>query len=307
MNLRDLKYLISVSETLHFGKAAARCFVSQPTLSGQIHKLEEELGLVLFERTNRSVHVTPVGQRVVTHARQILEQAQAIRSISREQKDPLAGALRIGAIHTLSPYLVPLFMIRLTKAHPELSLELTEATTDQLLGQLNDHQIDGALLATAPPTDDLKEIRIFREPFWLAHPRNHPLYDKDDITLDDLKDERILLLSQEHCLTEQVTSACRVARRSLQETGPRLNASSLDTLVQLVGMGLGVTLVPALSVHGGRLAVEGVVLREVDIPDAYREVRLVYRSSFPRITALTLLCEIIAEVMPNTVTKIAES
>ena len=301
MNLRDLEYLVAVSENLHFGKAAARCFVSQPTLSGQIHKLEDELGFVLFERTNRSVHVTPIGQKVVAHARQILEQAQAIRSLSSEHKDPLAGPLRIGAIHTLSPYLVPLFMIQLTEAHPELSLELTEATTDQLLSQLNDHQIDGALLATAPPDDDLKEIRLFREPFWLAHPRDHVLYEKDEITLEDLKDERILLLSQEHCLTEQVTSACRIANRGLASTVPRLNASSLDTLVQLVGMGLGVTLVPALSVHGGRLAVDGVVLREVEIPDAYREIRLVYRSSFPRLSALKLFADIVCDVLPNTV------
>jgi len=301
MNLRDLEYLVAVSENLHFGKAAARCFVSQPTLSGQIHKLEDELGFVLFERTNRSVHVTPIGQKVVAHARQILEQAQAIRSLSSEQKDPLAGPLRIGAIHTLSPYLVPLFMIQLTEAHPELSLELTEATTDQLLSQLNDHQIDGALLGTAPPDDDLKEIRLFREPFWLAHPRDHVLYEKDEITLEDLKDERILLLSQEHCLTEQVTSACRIANRALAGTVPRLNASSLDTLVQLVGMGLGVTLVPALSVHGGRLAADGVVLREVEIPDAYREIRLVYRSSFPRLSALKLFADIVCDVLPNTV------
>lgn len=301
MNLRDLEYLVAVSENLHFGKAAARCFVSQPTLSGQIHKLEDELGFVLFERTNRSVHVTPIGQKVVAHARQILEQAQAIRSLSSEQKDPLAGPLRIGAIHTLSPYLVPLFMIQLTEAHPELSLELTEATTDQLLSQLNDHQIDGALLATAPPDDELKEIRLFREPFWLAHPRDHVLYEKDEITLEDLKDERILLLSQEHCLTEQVTSACRIANRGLAGTIPRLNASSLDTLVQLVGMGLGVTLVPALSVHGGRLAADGVVLREVEIPDAYREIRLVYRSSFPRLSALKLFADIVCDVLPNTV------
>ena len=301
MNLRDLEYLVAVSENLHFGKAAARCFVSQPTLSGQIHKLEDELGFVLFERTNRSVHVTPIGQKVVAHARQILEQAQAIRSLSSEQKDPLAGPLRIGAIHTLSPYLVPLFMIQLTEAHPELSLELTEATTDQLLSQLNDHQIDGALLATAPPDDDLKEIGLFREPFWLAHPRDHVLYEKDEITLEDLKDERILLLSQEHCLTEQVTSACRIANRALAGTVPRLNASSLDTLVQLVGMGLGVTLVPALSVHGGRLAADGVVLREVEIPDAYREIRLVYRSSFPRLSALKLFADIVCDVLPNTV------
>ena len=196
MNFRDLEYLVAVSETLHFGQAAQRCFVSQPTLSGQIHKLEEELGATLFERTNRSVHITAIGQKIVGHARQILEQAEVIRSLGSDQNDLLTGPLRIGAIHTLSPYLVPLFMLELQQQHSELSLELTEATTDQLIAKLRDHQLDGALLATSPPGEDLEEIQLFKEPFWLAHPRDHHFYNKDEVSLADLKDEKVLLLSE---------------------------------------------------------------------------------------------------------------
>ncbi len=301
MNLKDLQYLVAVSETLHFGRAAKRCFVSQPTLSGQIHKLEQELGATLFERTNRSVHITPIGQQVISHARQILEQADAIRNLGQAQVDPLAGPLRIGAIHTLSPYLVPLFMLQLQQQHPELSLELTEATTDQLLIKLKEHQLDAALLATPPTADDLTEMHLFREPFWLAHPRDHDLYEKDEVTLNDLKRENVLLLSQEHCLSEQVMNACAINARTTTNPMPGLNASSLETLVQLVGMGLGVTLVPALSVHGGRLATDRVIMRAVKIPDAIRTVRLVYRASFPRLSALILRANIICEVLPNTV------
>ena len=304
MNFRDLEYLVAVSETLHFGQAAQRCFVSQPTLSGQIHKLEEELGATLFERTNRSVHITAIGQKIVGHARQILEQAEVIRSLGSDQNDLLTGPLRIGAIHTLSPYLVPLFMLELQEQHPELSLELTEATTDQLVAKLRDHQLDGALLATSPPADDLKEIQLFKEPFWLAHPRDHHFYNQDEISLADLKDEKVLLLSEEHCLSEQIISACKIDSRDSANPLPCLNASSLETLVQLVGMGLGITLVPALSVHGGRLATDKVILREVRIPQAIRQVRLVYRQTFPRQPALGALSEIISAVLPNTVRQI---
>lgn len=304
MNFRDLEYLIAVSETLHFGQAAQRCFVSQPTLSGQIHKLEEELGATLFERTNRSVHITAIGQKIVGHARQILEQAEVIRSLGSDQNDLLTGPLRIGAIHTLSPYLVPLFMLELQEQHPELSLELTEATTDQLVAKLRDHQLDGALLATSPPADDLNEIQLFKEPFWLAHPRDHHFYNQDEVSLADLKDEKVLLLSEEHCLSEQIISACKIDSWDSANPLPRLNASSLETLVQLVGMGLGITLVPALSVHGGRLATDKVILREVSIPQAVRQVRLVYRQTFPRQPALGALSDIISAVLPNTVRQI---
>ncbi|HCL94085.1 MAG TPA: LysR family transcriptional regulator [Gammaproteobacteria bacterium] len=304
MNFRDLEYLIAVSETLHFGQAAQRCFVSQPTLSGQIHKLEEELGATLFERTNRSVHITAIGQKIVGHARQILEQAEVIRSLGSDQNDLLTGPLRIGAIHTLSPYLVPLFMLELQEQHPELSLELTEATTDQLVAKLRDHQLDGALLATSPPAEDLKEIQLFKEPFWLAHPRDHHFYNQDEVSLADLKDEKVLLLSEEHCLSEQIISACKIDSRDSANPLPRLNASSLETLVQLVGMGLGITLIPALSVHGGRLATDKVILREVSIPQAVRQVRLVYRQTFPRQPALGALSDIISAVLPNTVRQI---
>jgi len=148
MNLRDLKYIVAVAESHHFGKAAERCFVSQPTLSGQIKKLEEELDLVIFERNKRSVEVTPVGEVIIAHARKLLEQADAIEQLAQAHRDPLAGSLRVGAIPTLSPYLMPLILVPLRKTYPQMKLVLSEEITGTLLRRLERHEIDVALIAT---------------------------------------------------------------------------------------------------------------------------------------------------------------
>ncbi|MGD8678066.1 MAG: LysR family transcriptional regulator, partial [Chromatiales bacterium] len=170
MNIRDLKYLIAVAETNHFGKAAERCYVSQPTLSGQIKKLEEELGVTLFERTKRSVSITPVGEEIVALSKKLMEQADAIVQLAKAHNNPLAGALRIGVIHTISPYLMPLVLMPLKLAHPELRPVLTEEVTANLMTMLHQHQLDAAIIATDEEGDEYETIRLFEEPFWLAHP-----------------------------------------------------------------------------------------------------------------------------------------
>ncbi|HEY5738764.1 MAG TPA: LysR family transcriptional regulator, partial [Gammaproteobacteria bacterium] len=168
MNLRDLKYIVAVADSGHFGRAARHCFVSQPTLSGQIKKLEAELGVMIFERTNRRVAVTPTGEEILRHARLMIEQSDAITQIARARQDPLAGPLRIGAIPTLSPYLMPLILLPLKKRHPQMKLVLSEETTETLLQRLAHHEIDAALLATAEDESDLDRIELFDEPFWIA-------------------------------------------------------------------------------------------------------------------------------------------
>ena len=180
MNLRDLKYLIAVAETEHFGHAASRCFVSQPTLSGQIKKLEQELGVTLFERTNRSVSITPIGAEIVRHAKLILEQADVIKQLAQAQRDPLAGALRVGAIPTVSPYLIPLILLPLKRQYPQMRLVLSEEITEMLTRRLLEHQIDVAILATDVKEPELEVMPLFEEPFWLAHPRDHEIYNKDE-------------------------------------------------------------------------------------------------------------------------------
>ena len=196
MNIRDLKYIIAVAETRHFGKAAERCFVIQPTLSGQIKKLEEELGITIFERTRRSVEITPVGESILTHARQVMEQVDAIEQLALASRDPLAGPLRIGVIPTLSPYLMPLIMAPLQKQHPQMKLVLSEELTEVLLQRLQNHEIDAALLATPVENPALASMPLFDEPFWVAYPRKHDFYHREKVTLRDLDQEKLLLFPQ---------------------------------------------------------------------------------------------------------------
>ena len=301
MNLRDLKYIIAVAETRHFGKAAQRCFVSQPTLSGQIKKLEQELGVAIFERSNRAVTVTPIGEAILQHARAIAEQADSIAQLAQAHRDPLAGPLRIGVIPTLSPYLVPLILLPLQKAYPQLRLVLSEETTDDLLERLENHEIDAALLATASDRAELEEMALFDEPFWFAHPADHPLYTKEHITRADLKKTKLLLLAEGHCLADQVMDLCQIDSRDSDEEYSDLRAASLETLLQLVGAGFGSTLVPALAMRGSWTSGSGVVARELEFKSAYRRVSLVYRKTFPRIPALTAFADVIAAQLPNTV------
>ena len=304
MNLRDLKYLITVAETCHFGKAAERCFVSQPTLSGQIKKLEEELGVTLFERTNRSVSVTPIGEEIVNHSKLIMEQADAIHQLARAASDPLAGPLRVGAIPTISPYLMPLILVPLKRKYPQLRLVLSEEITDTLLERLRAHQIDVALIATPVDEQDLVAMPLFEEPFWLAYPVDHALYSKEEITRRDLHNVDLLLLADGHCLTQQAMEVCRMSEANRQGEMADLRAASLETLLQLVGAGFGCTLVPALAVRGPWMTDSGIVARKLELDDAFRRVQLVHRRSFPRRAALDALANIVWENLPNTVTKL---
>jgi LysR family hydrogen peroxide-inducible transcriptional activator len=301
MNLRDLKYILALAETRHFGRAAERCFISQPTLSGQIKKLEAELGVTLFERTNRSVEVTDIGERILHHARLMMEQADAIEQVARAAQDPLAGPLRIGAIPTLSPYLMPLILLPLRARFPRLKLVLVEEITETLLRRLQQHELDAVLLATAVDELDLAAISLFDEPFWLAHPRGHPLYEKDEITRDDLEDIDLLLLAEGHCLAGQVMDVCRMAERPHDGQAADLRAASLETLLQLVGAGLGCTLVPALAIRGAWMTDSGIIARPLAVDDAFRRVSLVYRRSFPRIAALEGFAACVIDQLPNTV------
>ena len=301
MNLRDLKYIIAVAETRHFGKAADRCFVSQPTLSGQIKKLEEELGVTIFERTRRSVELTPIGEQIVDHARRMMEQADAIEQLSQAHQDPLSGPLRVGVIPTLGPYLIPLIIVPLKQRYPQLKLILNEEITDRLLQRLHNHEIDVALIATPVADTDIDTMPLFDEPFWLAHPRDHPLYTQEEITHEDLEQLDLLLLSDGHCLAKQVMVACNLADRPHQGEMGDLQASSLETLLQLVGAGFGCTLVPALATRGSWTTDSGIIARKLDLPDTYRRISLAFRHSFPRRQALEAFADVIRSKVPNSV------
>ncbi len=307
MNLRDIKYIIAVADARHFGRAAERSFVSQPTLSGQIKKLEDELGVTIFERTNRSVEITPIGEAILGHARLLLEQVEAIERVARAHQDPLDGPLRLGAIPTLSPYLMPLILVPLKRQYPQLRLVLSEEITESLLGRLQRHDLDAALIASPVDQPDLAQIPLFDDPFWLAHPRNHPIYNKEEITAEDLTEIELLLLAEGHCLTHQVMEVCHLADRPHRGEMADLRAASLETLLQLVGAGFGCTLVPALAIRGGWMTDTGIIARRLELPDAFRRISLVYRRSFPRIQALEAFAGILLEHLPNTVRRLAKA
>lgn len=301
MNLRDLEYLVALADTRHFGHAAGRCCVSQPTLSGQLKKLEEELGVILFERTRRSVATTPQGESIVEQARRVLEQADALRQLARSCQDPLVGPLRMGVIPTLSPYLMPLLLKPLQKRFPQIKLVLSEELTDMLLERLGKHEIDAALLATPVEDPNLESIPLFDEPFWLVHPRSHTLSGKKEIIQVDLDSADLLLLSEGHCLAEQAMAVCHMQERSAHSDMADLRAASLETLLQMVGAGFGCTLLPALALKTASARDRGIIARQLKLPDTYRRISLVFRRSFPRRQALEAFTSVVLDNLPDSV------
>ncbi len=306
MNLRDLRYLIAVAEQRHFGRAAEACHVSQPTLSAQLKKLEDYLGVTLIERTNKRVAITPIGAEILERARQAVEQADAILQLAQSHRDPMSGPLRLGVIPTLGPYLMPLVLGPLRRRYPDLELVLSEEVTDALLRRLLGHEIDAALLATPAEAPGLEALPLFEEPFWLAHPRGHALEGAERVTRADLETADLLLLSDGHCLRDQVLEVCGQADRGPAGEVGDLRAASLETILQLVAAGYGCTLVPALAMRGPWMTDMGVMTRPLDLPSGRRLVRLVHRQSFPRRAALEALAALIVEALPNSVTPVPQ-
>lgn len=304
MNIRDLKYLVAVADLRHFGKAAEACFVSQPTLSGQLKKLEEELGIVLFERSARAVMPTPVGERIVAQARRVLDEVADIESLALAARDPLAGPLHVGAIHTISPYVMPEVMAPLRRDCPQMQLILHEDITANLTRDLLDHKLDAALLATPVEEAELEALPLYDEPFCFAHPVNHRFANDSAIGADHLTGTDLLLLADGHCLADQVLGLCRSS--GMRDDGSELRAASMETLVRLVGKGFGYTLIPALAINHGWLKELGVVARPIALAGARRTVSLVYRRSFPRPAALQALAATILSTLRDRITPLAD-
>lgn len=302
MNLRDLRYLIAVADKRHFGQAAELCNVSQPTLSAQLKKLETYLGVRIFERTNRAVTITPVGEEMVHHARLAVEQADAMLALAQARHAPLSGGLRLGIIPTLGPYLLPWIMAPLADRFPKLALTLDEDLTDNLIDKLSRWQIDAALVALPAGDQRFNNLAVFHEPFWLICPPNDDLAKGGAVGAKDLADIELLLLSEGHCLRDQALSVCNRTPRS---GAGDLRAASLETLRQLVAAGYGCTLLPALALketsHGK--APQGA--RPLNVPHADRTIGFIFRKSFPRRNDLTLLKDLLVSHLPNTVRAIA--
>ena len=276
MNLRDLRYLVALADLRHFGRAAEACHVSQPTLSTQIRKLEEELGVSLVERAPRHVMLTPAGQDIALRARRVLAEVEQMRETARRTADPEAGSVRLGLFPTLGPYLLPHVVPRIRRRFPRLELLLVEEKTETILHMLRDGKLDAAVLALPLHEDWADSEFLFEEPFLLAVPEGHPLSGSRNLTLADLGDQHLLLLEEGHCLRDQALEVCGLAGAGEKEG---FRATSLETLRQMVAAGVGVTLLPVLAVKPPVPPSANLRLLPFRNPPPSRRLALVWRKS----------------------------
>jgi LysR family hydrogen peroxide-inducible transcriptional activator len=296
MNLRDLKYFIALAEHLHFGRAAAASFVSQPTLSTQVRKLEEELGVVLVERAPRKVMLTPAGRDVAARARRIVADVEQMRESARRSRDPEAGTVRLGIFPTLGPYLLPHVVPGIRSRFPELELLLVEEKSDVLLSRLQEGRLDAALLALPVNEDQLHVEFLFEEPFVLAVPDTHPLATRDALSMKDIAGERLLLLADGHCLRDQALDVCHLSGASEKD---EFQATSLETLRQMVAAGVGVTLLPTLAVKPPVARPDSIRLVGFRDPPPSRRVAMVWRKSSAMGDFLGALAHVFRELPPG--------
>jgi LysR family transcriptional regulator, hydrogen peroxide-inducible genes activator len=292
MTLTELRYIVAVARERHFGRAAEACFVSQPTLSVAIKKLEEELGVTLFERSTGEVAPTQVGARIVEQAQRVLEQAQSIKEIAKAGKDPLAGPLKLGMIYTIAPYLLPQLVKILHKRAPHMPLIIQENYTHVLREWLKQGDIDAAILALPFEEPGFTIQPLYDEPFVVAAPREHRWASRKSIAADELKRETMVMLGAGHCFRDHVLEACPELvrfRSSADGTQQSFEGSSLETIRQMVASGIGVTVLPSSSVptKAPRDSLLAYVPFSRPVPD--RRVVLVYRKTFPRLEALRVL------------------
>jgi LysR family hydrogen peroxide-inducible transcriptional activator len=290
MTLTELRYVVAVARERHFGRAAEACFVSQPTLSVAVKKLEDELGVQLFERGPGEVSVTPAGQRIVEQAQRVLEEAARIRELAAAGRDPLAGPLRLGAIYTIGPYLLPKLIPILRKNAPSMQLLIQENFTHRLSEMLKSGEVDAILIALPFDEPGVATQVLYDEPFFVAVPKGHPWEGRKRVTTDELTSESLLLLGEGHCFRDQVLDICHTVRgRERSNLSRTLEGGSLETIRQMVAGGVGVTVLPATSVGAGAGASELIRVLPFARPAPVRTVALAWRRSFPRPEAIEVL------------------
>ena len=292
LKLKDLRYLVAVADTRHFGQAAARCFVSQPTLSAQLKKLEDYLGVQLVERHPRRIALTEAGTQVVARARRIIEASDEIVSLTALQRDPLSGRLRVALLPTIGPYLLPLVAARIRKKLPRIELMLYEYQTGPMLDHLQAGDIDMGILALPVPADGLVDRTLFDEPFVVAVPENHPLGARKSLKTSDLNGETLLLLEDGHCLRDQALDVC--SHSQMQEKQD-FRATSLETLRQMVASGGGITLLPQLASTGAYGHARGVATVPFARPAPVRHIGALWRKTSAKQEAIEAVCDVIAD------------
>lgn len=294
MNLRDLKYLIAVAKHQHFTKAAAACFVSQPTLSAQLKKLEDELAVSLFEKRGKKAHLTPIGEKIVLQAQQVLQQTEQLYALANTAKDPFSGQITLGIIPTIAPYLLPLILPVLKKQLPKLQLIIHEEKTQTVLHELRTGAIDAAILALPIDDKQLTAYHLYDEPFYLAVYKQHRLAQKSfkTVSINDLNDESLLLLEEGHCLRNNIVDACsHISTNEIND----FRATSLMTLTQLVANQSGITLLPKLACD----KTSQVIIKPFRKPVPYRRVALLWRENAPRSICYNTVAKVIHETVKN--------
>ena len=296
MTLTELRYVVAVARERHFGRAAESCFVSQPTLSVAIKKLEEELGVMVFERGGGEIGITPVGAQIVAQAERVLEQSAAIKEIATRGKDPLNEPLRLGVIYTIAPYLLPPLVKRIIGDAPHMPLILQENFTVRLIDLLKRSEIDAAIMALPLPDSGLIVQPLYDEDFVVAIPREHPWKTREKISASDLKGETMLMLGAGHCFRDQVLEACpELDALSIaswtQESGMQktFEGSSLETIRHMVASGIGVTVLPRTSVPSPLPRDSLLRYLPFEAPVPGRRVVLAWRKTFPRRAAIEAL------------------
>ena len=289
--LRQLRYLVALAEYRHFGRAAESCFATQSTLSAGLQELENLLDVKLVERSKRRVMLTPLGEAIVARSRVVLREAEDIADLAFASKDPLSGTLRLGVIPTIGPYLLPRVLPPLRQSYPNLRLYLREDLTARLLEALGDGELDAALIALPFQTDDLNVRPLGHDPFELACRADDPLAKSGPLALNDIPEDRLLLLDEGHCLREHALAACRLEPSRHRDD---FRATSLPTLVQMVANRLGVTLLPKMAIDAGLLGGTGLTTKPLSADAPAREIALVWRPTTPRVTEFNLLADMLA-------------
>lgn len=287
MNLKDLHYLVAVADTRHFGQAAELCHISQPTLSMQIKKLEEHLGVTLFERTNKQVMTTQVGESIILRARSILREAKEIRDIGRMTQSPFAGEFRLGAFPTIAPYFLPDVIPAVIQQLPDLKLLLKEEKTSVLLESLGQGELDAAVIALPVTQEGLESTILFDDPFLLAVPKGHLLGGRSAVTRQDMMGEELLLLEEGHCLREHALEVCSLIGVPERKD---FRATSLETLRQMVRAGVGITLMPRIAMRD-----DGLVYIPFKGHAPTRRIGLVWRKTSVRKQCIELLAQLMVK------------
>lgn len=292
MTLTELRYIVTLAQEQHFGRAAERCHVSQPTLSVGVKKLEDELGVMIFERSKSAVRTTPVGEGIVAQAQKVLESAQGIRELAQVGKNQLAAPLRVGAIYTVGPYLFPHLIPQLHRVAPQMPLYIEENFTHVLRDKLRNGELDAIIIALPFQEADVLTKVLYDEPFTVLMPANHPWTAKASIDSALLNDKSLLLLGEGHCFRDQVLEACpTLGKGSEINKHTTVESSSLETIRHMVASGLGISVLPLSAVDSHHYAPGVIAVRPLTPPVPFRTVAIAWRASFPRPKAIDVLAD----------------